>query len=81
MGAAERPLLFHLDCTVTDDERFREVSRLIVEAFRLSNTHDLASVHRILGLAAIEAAQEVSVRSQLPPNVVPLRKPRLRMIS
>jgi hypothetical protein len=38
-------------------------------------------VHRILGLAAIEAAHEVSVRSQLPPNVVPLRKPRLRMIS
>ncbi len=67
---------------MTDDERLREVARLIVEAFRLSNTHRLASVHRVLGLAAIEAAREapVSLDPVYPPGVVPLRRLRPRMI-
>lgn len=65
---------------VTDDERLREVARLIVEAFHLSNTRGLASVHRVLGLAAIEAAREVPVSLDpiYPPGVVPLRRPRPR---
>jgi hypothetical protein len=68
---------------VTDDERLREVARLIVEAHRLSNTRRLASVHRVLGLAAIEAAREapVSLDSVYPPDVVPLRRSRPRMIN
>jgi hypothetical protein len=63
---------------VTDDERVREVADLILEAYRLSDTPPFASVHHLLGLVAIEAARETSGRSQLPPNVVPLRGPRPR---
>jgi hypothetical protein len=62
--------------TVTDDERLREVARLIVEAHRLSDTHRLSSVHHMLGLAAIEAASEAFELRELPPNVVPLRGAR-----
>jgi hypothetical protein len=61
---------------VTDDERLREVSRLIIEAFRLSDTNRLSSVHHVLGLAAIEAASEALEQRELPPNVVLLRRVR-----
>ncbi len=66
---------------MTDDERLREVARLIVEAFRLTNTLRFASVHRVLGLAAIEAAREAPASPEpvYPPGVVPLRRPRPRM--
>jgi hypothetical protein len=37
---------------MADDERAREVARLIVEALRLSDTCRLATVHYLLGLAA-----------------------------
>jgi hypothetical protein len=62
---------------VTDDERAREVARLILEAQRLSDTPQLATVHYLLGLVAIEATREARALSNpiLPPGVVPL-KPR-----
>jgi hypothetical protein len=62
---------------VTDDERAREVARLILEAQRLSDTPQLATVHYLLGLVAIEATREARALSDpiLPPGVVPL-KPR-----
>jgi hypothetical protein len=62
---------------VTDDERAREVARLLVEALRLSDTNRLATVHYLLGFAAIEAAREVCVSPDpsLPPGVIPLRGP------
>ena len=66
---------------MTDDERLREVADLIVEAYRLSDTPQLASVHHLLGLVAIEAARDapVSLDPVYPPGVVPLRQPRPRM--
>jgi hypothetical protein len=62
---------------VTDDERAREVARLILEAQRLSDTPQLATVHYLLGLVAIEATRQARALSDpiLPPGVVPL-KPR-----
>jgi hypothetical protein len=62
---------------VTDEERLLEVSRLIIEAFRLSDTRELASVHHMLGLAAIEAAERVPARLRSGHNVVLFRRPRL----
>ncbi len=69
--------------TVTDDERVREVADLIVEAYRLSDTPQLAGVHHLLGLVAIEAAREspVAFDPVYPPGVVPLRRPVPRMNS
>jgi hypothetical protein len=68
---------------VTDDERVREVADLIVEAYRLSDTPQLAGVHHLLGLVAIEAVREapISLEPVYPPGVVPLRRPRPRMDS
>ncbi len=72
---AVRPKWFSV---VTDDERAREVARLILEAQRLSDTPRLATVHYLLGLVAIEATREAraSFDPILPPGVVPLHKPR-----
>jgi hypothetical protein len=66
-----------------DDERAREVAGLIVEALRLSDTHRLANVHYLLGFVAIEAAREVLSLdySDLPPGVVPLRRPKRKLPS
>jgi hypothetical protein len=63
---------------VTDNERAREVARLIVEALRLSDTHRLATVHYLLGLVAIEAARQTCALLDpvLPPGVVPLGRAR-----
>jgi hypothetical protein len=69
---------------MTDDERAREVERLIIEALRLSDTHQLATVHYLLGLVAISAAQEARAPSDypdLPPGVVPLRRPKRKWSS
>jgi hypothetical protein len=62
---------------VTDHERLREVADLIVEAYRLSDTPQLAGVHHLLGLVAIEAVREapISLDPVYPPGVVPLRRP------
>jgi hypothetical protein len=61
---------------MTDDERAREVTRMIIEALRLSDTARLAIVNRLLCLAAIEAAREAraSLDPILPPGVVQLRR-------
>jgi hypothetical protein len=61
---------------VTDDERAREVSRLINEALRLSDTYGLAVVHYLLGIVLIEANRELSTPPDppLPPGVVQLRQ-------
>ncbi len=66
---------------MTNDERVREVADLIVEAYRLSDTPQLAGVHHLLGLVAIEAVREVPVALDpvYPPGVVPLRRPHPRM--
>jgi hypothetical protein len=63
---------------VTINERVREVADLIVEAYRLSDTPELAGVHHLLGLVAIEAVREapVSLDPVYPPGVVPLRRTR-----
>ncbi len=68
---------------VTDDERVRKVAQLIVEAYRLSDTPKLEGVHHLLGLVAIEAVREapIALDPVYPPGVVPLRRPRPRMVS
>jgi hypothetical protein len=63
---------------VTDDERLREIADFIVEAYRLSDIPQLAELHRLLGLVAVEAARQAPVSLDeltYPPGVVPLRWP------
>jgi hypothetical protein len=55
-----------MDIAMTDDERAREVTRLIIEALRLSDTRRPAVVHHLLGPAAIEAAREA--RASIDPD-------------
>jgi hypothetical protein len=55
-----------MDIELTDDERARVVTRLIIEALRLSDTRRLAVVHHLLGPVAIEAAREV--RASIDPD-------------
>jgi hypothetical protein len=69
---------------MTDRERARAVAALIVEALRLTDTHRLATVHYLLGLVAIEAARKVcspSYHPDLPPGVIPLRRPERKWSS
>jgi hypothetical protein len=70
---AARP--HRLVLAVTDDERLRKIADLIIKAYRLSDTSQLAELHRLLGLVAIEAARQapVSLGPIYPPGVVPLR--------
>jgi hypothetical protein len=81
MRSEDRCSASPMDMAVTNDERVREVADLIVEAYRLSDTPQLAGVHHLLGLVAIEAAREapVSLDPVYPPGVVPLRRPHPQM--
>jgi hypothetical protein len=69
---------------MTDHERACAVAGLIVEALRLTDTHRLATVHYLLGLVAIEAAREARApvdQPNLPPGVIPLRRPERKWSS
>jgi hypothetical protein len=55
-----------MDIAMTDAERAREVTRLVIEALRLSDTRRLAVIHHLLGPVAIEAAREA--RASMDPD-------------